>query len=93
MRLTPSEISIIKKVIHGMDPDARIHLFGSRIRDELKGGDIDLIILSEKLKLLDKLKIRYLLKEKLGERKIDLILTSKPGNAFTRISLKESILL
>ena len=64
------------------DPEARIRLFGSRVNDQLRGGDIDLLILSDKLTYRDKLKIRYQLKDRLGNQKIDLIITTKPKSAF-----------
>ena len=50
MRLSDNEIKAIKEVIGGIDKDAHIYLFGSRVHDDKKGGDIDLFILSHKLK-------------------------------------------
>ena len=64
MRLSKAEIQAIRDVIHQYDPDAQIRLFGSRLNDELRGGDIDLMILSGKLTYRDKLKIRYQLKDR-----------------------------
>lgn len=93
MRLAENEIAVIKQIIAELDPVARIYLFGSRTDDTKKGGDIDIIILSKNLTLKDKLKIRYELKNILGNRKIDLIITPKPITHFTKIALKESILL
>jgi uncharacterized protein len=82
MRLSTTEIQEIRDVVRLYDPDARIRLFGSRVNDQLRGGDIDLLILSGKLTYQDKLKIRYQLKDKLGNQKIDLIITPKPKSAF-----------
>ena len=93
MRLAENEIAAIKQIITELDPVARIYLFGSRTDDTKKGGDIDIIILSKVLTFKDKLKIRYKLKSILGNRKIDLIITPKPVTHFTKIALKESILL
>lgn len=42
MRLTKQEVQIIKSAILQVDPEARIFLFGSRVDDQKKGGDIDL---------------------------------------------------
>ena len=90
MRLSKAEIQAIRDVIHQYDPDARIRLFGSRLNDELKGGDIDLMILSGKLTYRDKLKIRYQLKDRLGNRKIDLLITPKPQSAFELYTYENS---
>jgi len=82
MRLSTTEIQAIRDVVRLHDPDARIRLFGSRVNDRLMGGDIDLLILSDKLTYRDKLKIRYQLKDRLGNQKFDLIITQKPKSAF-----------
>ena len=82
MRLTSHQQTIIKKLtaeIFGQD--ARLMLFGSRVDDTKKGGDIDLyievqdsqVVLDKKIKLLTALNLA------LGEQKIDLIV-----NDFTK---------
>jgi len=90
MRLSRAEIQAIRDVVCRHDPDARIRLFGSRLNDQLRGGDIDLLILSGKLTYRDKLKIRYQLKDKLGNRKIDIIITPKPQSAFEQHAFNNS---
>lgn len=42
MRLSEKEVLFIKNIIKVKDPQARIFLYGSRIDDNLKGGDIDI---------------------------------------------------
>ncbi|HYX06698.1 MAG TPA: nucleotidyltransferase domain-containing protein [Bacteroidales bacterium] len=93
MRLKRTEIEIITDIIRQFDPGAEIRLFGSRVNDDDKGGDIDLLILSSKIKLREKLTVRYKMKEKLGDRKIDLLVTENPATSFTRHAYKNSILL
>jgi len=45
MRLDPKTLEIIKsEVANQLGPEAIIRLFGSRVDDNLKGGDIDLYI-------------------------------------------------
>lgn len=45
MRLTPTQIEIIKSTAQTLLGDAvQVTLFGSRVHDELKGGDIDLMV-------------------------------------------------
>jgi len=44
MRLTNQEIAIIKSTILNSLTDSKIILFGSRVYDDKRGGDIDLLI-------------------------------------------------
>lgn len=76
MRLSKKEVLSIKKTIKNRDAQARIFLYGSRINDNLKGGDIDIFIVSEIMNFSDKIDILIELEEKLGERRIDLSIHS-----------------
>ena len=68
MRLTKPQIKIITQTVcclAGME--ASVYLFGSRLNDQAKGGDIDLIIESDlKLTLIDKAQIKMDLESQLG---------------------------
>jgi predicted nucleotidyltransferase len=45
VRLDPRQIDIIRsKVQELLGNDARVRLFGSRLRDDLHGGDVDLFL-------------------------------------------------
>ena len=44
MRLKDEEKQPILQAIHCVDPHARVYLFGSRVDDSGKGGDIDIIV-------------------------------------------------
>lgn len=72
MRLSPKEKSAILRAIYEKDGEARIFLYGSRSRGNLKGGDIDLLVLSEHLSFSDKIDILVAIKDVIGEQKIDL---------------------
>ncbi|MDI6767817.1 MAG: nucleotidyltransferase domain-containing protein [Bacteroidota bacterium] len=74
MRLLPKEIEFIKSTILGRVPGAEVFIFGSRTHDRARGGDIDILIISEdEVSLEENLRIKIDLKEKLGDQKIDLI--------------------
>ena len=85
MRLSKEEVLLIKNVIKTKDPQARVFLYGSRIDDNLKGGDIDIFIISETMGFSHKIDILIDLEGKLGERRIDLNIYSSKSikkNAF-----------
>lgn len=45
MRLSPVQIATIKSTVSAvLGHDARVTLFGSRLDDRLKGGDVDLYV-------------------------------------------------
>jgi len=50
MRLSQKEVEFIKKTIKKYIKDAKIYLFGSILNDTVKGGDVDIyIITSQKI--------------------------------------------
>lgn len=77
MRLSKETVDIIKETAKEIYPDAEIWLFGSRVDDNKKGGDIDLFIETHKSALFEQ-QIKFLTKlERCGiERKVDLIVKS-----------------
>jgi uncharacterized protein len=93
MRLSPDEIKAIKETIQSFDSKAKIWLYGSRIDDHKRGGDIDLLIFSQILNFSDKLKIKSRLYEKIGEQKIDLLIAKDESKPFVRIALENAVLL
>lgn len=75
MRVKPYEIEVIKNSFKRVFKSGKIFLFGSRVDDSKKGGDIDLFIeIDDKTNLFEK-KIKFLaqIKKILGEQKIDVV--------------------
>lgn len=75
MRLFNNEVTIIKNTIREYINDARIVLFGSRIYDNKKGGDIDIFVetkhsitVMQKLEILTKIELEGI------HRKVDLLI-------------------
>ena len=93
MRLSTEEVNAIKSITRDFDSEAKIILFGSRLDDTGRGGDIDLLVLSRKASLKEKIKLLVALKSKIGERKIDLILKQKHDSAFTEMVVNTGIKL
>jgi len=74
MRLKEQEIVLIKKTISEIFNDVSIYLFGSRLDDNKKGGDIDLFIISNDENLFEK-KIKALAKlQRILSKPIDIVL-------------------
>lgn len=73
MRLAPQQKTAILAAVGRQDPEARIILFGSRIDDRAKGGDIDLLIVSDRIGLHQEWEIRRDILDEIGWQKLDLI--------------------
>ena len=95
MRLTTEERNQIKKqVIRVFGEDSRVWLFGSRMDDTKKGGDIDLYIepkyltheLKQKISLLTQLQLT------LGDQKIDIVIAKDPSRLIEK-EAREGVLL
>ncbi len=77
MRLEKAFVDFLCQTVHQMDADAEVYLYGSRVNDELRGGDIDIFILSDILNFSKKLDLLVDLKMKFGDQKIDLLIKSR----------------
>ncbi|MFH1562438.1 MAG: nucleotidyltransferase domain-containing protein [Nitrospirota bacterium] len=95
MRISHEQIDILKKEIIAVLPDAIVYLFGSRADDNKKGGDIDIMILSNrKISWKEKAMIKWHYFGKFGEQKLDIISsTFKEETPFKQIVLQEGIRL
>lgn len=79
MRLTETQVTLIKQTVHDcFGPDASVTLFGSRVDDNARGGDIDLLIELTKLPANPASEVaRFVAKlqtSQLGDQRIDVIL-------------------
>ena len=93
MRLAHEEQSAISDIIRQADSQAQIYLFGSRVDDAAKGGDIDLLVLSTSINFMKKLDILAQLHRKLGERKIDIAVYPDTTRPFPRMVMQEGVRL
>jgi predicted nucleotidyltransferase len=75
MRLSKDYQKIIKEKFKEFFKDGDIYLFGSRVDDNKKGGDIDLyLVVKNHINLFEK-KIKFLsrVKRLIGDQKIDIV--------------------
>ncbi|KIM02704.1 MAG: hypothetical protein KN64_14370 [Sulfurovum sp. AS07-7] len=95
MRLEPYEIKAIQESFISNFHSGKIYLFGSRIDDTKKGGDIDLYIEPVETKDLMSKKIDFLveLKSKIGDQKIDVVIDRGKNESIDLIAKKQGVLL
>lgn len=67
------------------DKDAKIYLFGSRVNDLARGGDIDILIISEKIGFIEKIKIQTGIFKELEEQKLDLVIEKDFNDVFVQM--------
>jgi predicted nucleotidyltransferase len=94
MRLNPEQVSVIREsVAREISPDARVWLFGSRIDNGRRGGDVDLYVETDSPELMRELRCKMDLEEAL-DLHVDLIV-ARSGDArpIGEIAKTEGILL
>lgn len=85
MRIQPEEKAAIISTITRIDNDSEIYLFGSRLDDTKRGGDIDILVKSDTISRSMLAHIEDEIFSKIDEQKIDFVLTRKNElNAFSR---------
>ena len=95
MRLSKREIEAILQVAEDIyGTDVKVYLFGSRVDDSRRGGDIDLLVRTtfEKKGILDRVRMAARIKSLIGDQKIDII-GDYEDNQVVREALKNGILL
>ena len=75
MRISEIEKTTIVNAILEKDKNAQIFLFGSRTDDLKKGGDIDILVQSDEIGLLEIVKIKSTIFKNIPEQKIDLLIS------------------
>lgn len=95
MRLSNKYVEVIKKYFNEFFKNGEIYLFGSRIDDNKKGGDIDLYMVLDEHKNLFEKKIKFLsrVKKELGEQKIDIVFNTDSNRLIEKEALKWGIKL
>lgn len=95
MRISPEIAVFLKETIVASHPEAEVYLFGSRKDDTARGGDIDILILTNALMTFDEMsKIRIQFMKNFGEQKLDLVnFTFSEDKPFKRVALEEAVKL
>ncbi len=94
MRLDEKEAKIIvNEARRVFGSKTHVYLFGSRVDDTKKGGDIDLFIETEKRDSLfaDKILFLALVKSQIGDQRIDVIFAEDPERLIEQEARKWAI--
>ena len=93
MRIKTEEIEFVKEMIVSILPEASVFMFGSRSSNDLKGGDIDLLVLAERpLNNQEKRNIRIAFYKEFGEQRIDITsFRREDTSVFKDLALLEAI--
>jgi predicted nucleotidyltransferase len=95
MRLSTKYKEVILKYFYQFFKNGEVYLFGSRVDDTKKGGDIDLyLVLNEHSNLFEK-KIKFLsrVKRELGEQKIDIVFNTDSSRLIEKEAIQWGIKL
>jgi predicted nucleotidyltransferase len=96
MRLTPAQIATIQSTAQAvLGGDAQVWLYGSRLDDQRKGGDIDLLIeSSQKASIMNRAKIKYQVETAL-QLPVDILMvqTGQAASPFETIARKRAVSL
>ena len=94
MRLSTNEINLIKNKVNIIFGETIIYLFGSRIDDDKKGGDIDLYIISEVNEDLFKKKIKLkTILEDLLFKPVDIVIAKDENRLIEKEAMKGTRIL
>ena len=89
MRLTPAQATlIVQSVRQHIGADASAMLFGSRLDDTARGGDVDLLVESTTPATLRQRALMVLALEEALALPVDIVAVKRgdPGSAFARIA-------
>ena len=95
MRIPKEQCDFLKETIKNLLPEADIYLFGSRTDPLKKGGDIDILVIAEKiLDLKEVTLVKTSFCKQFGDQKIDIVsYKQNDENTFKKLALSEGIKL
>ena len=94
MRLTRNEVTLLKEKPASLSKEAKLYLFGSRVDDNKRGGDIDLLVVSKKLTKRDLRHLRLAFFKVFGEQKLDILLDDGNfSNPYHKMISQKAVLL
>jgi|688.fasta_scaffold150917_2 predicted nucleotidyltransferase len=95
MRISTTEINALRTIIGALDPAGRIYLYGSRLDDARRGGDIDVYLqASRPIDLRTRLLTQYRLQQACDTR-VDLLVRNptQAAQPIHQIAVEQGVLL
>jgi len=95
MRISSEVRSVIQDTFVQVFERGDLYLFGSRVDDARKGGDIDLYVDAENREHLGEKRIAFLtrVKRRIGNQRIDLVVARSVKRSIDEIATSKGILL
>jgi uncharacterized protein len=95
MRLKNNQACYLKNIIHAVLADADIYLFGSRVNDRSRGGDIDILVIGKRKLTFQQMRdIKIAFYKKFGEQKIDIVTYKRDeSSTFRDLAMLDAIQL
>jgi predicted nucleotidyltransferase len=98
MRLGPGEIeAILQAALAAFGERATVRVFGSRVHDHLRGGDLDLYLEVEpgQATIANEMRFRDLIERPLDELKVDIVLheRGRPLGPIDEIARRDGVRL
>ena len=95
MRLNSETVQVLQKIFLQVFGKGELYLFGSRVDDARRGGDIDLYLVADNRDRMGEKRIEFLaqVKRQIGDQRIDLVLDRGAGRPIDKIAMREGLLL
>lgn len=95
MRLSPEVTRVIQEAFVQVFERGDLYLFGSRVDDARKGGDIDLYVDTDNRERLGEKRIEFLtqIKRHIGNQRIDLVVSRSVRRSIDEVATSEGVLL
>ena len=94
MRLNSETVQVLQKIFLQVFGKGELYLFGSRVDDARRGGDIDLYLVADNRDRMGEKRIEFLaqVKRQIGDQRIDLVLDRGAGRPIDKIAMREGLL-
>ncbi len=95
MRISDYDHQAIKQTFAEVFGEGKVYLFGSRVDDSRRGGDIDLYLCPQKLvdEFKQKSQFSMRLQDRIGEQKIDIVIAKDQERLIEQEAMRTGILL